>query len=1635
MIKQNKFKQGEKAMIRSNSKTAMPDKILRQVQQVRRSSQSRDRKYAWLIGASVLAITMIVAMLVEAQLNLFSHTLRFALTAVSLVATGICGWAFWQRGKRQNERLVTAAKEVDSAFPALEQRVSTLTSCEEDRLKSKLTAHPAMLERLVAETSSIHQTVKPKPVVSQKVLKLPLKCLAAAGLVMLGLLVWDAPKTMVQLGRFWAPWANLSVTNVSSVEQNNVVARHEPIKLTAALGGRQVEELQFVSRSVEDAELSETRVWPSSKDPSVAMFRRSKASESFDYRFRAGDGQTKWHRVTVADRPKIEDLKVRIVPPAYTGKPTKTLRKLPKKLRVVAGSRLEVEVKPKTDVRTARLTMGKTDWLPMELAEAGVYQGSMELHQPVNFEVQLTELHGLVNRRPPHCRLQVVADQAPRVKIVRPTKTAVLLPDETIDIHFKASDDHGIQEMALRVYTQREGEEVPTVHEVPIPLENEKNRRKIKGSVALDLAQFDLQDGDTIRYEVRASDNFMPMETLFDETETQPMEGVELVQNAETPKPADNQKQSAEANNSSDVKQNETVLAEAADPNAQVAQANREENSDDQTAQNAANSQMNNAQAQNTQGDASQAQNSQSPGSQPQPSNGNSSEQNQIAKNSSNEGNADDDSDRNENPAEARDGMGDRKEVAGKGQQPPADRMANGASEQSSSANENKIGTPGEESDVDAKAPDAAAVAKSDAPTKEGTPADSDPSAKSSDPSNQASQSSQANSNQGKAGQPNSGQPNSSQAKAGQPNSGQPNSSQPNSSAQANNKSSNSSNGQSSSSDSPKPDSPKMAANDKPDAEKPNEEKSETPEDEATTPPKSDPVQMATRKLDVGGQSASSGQQQIKVDQYAGGFNSEHRNKLEIAIAPVLELLKASLENAGKDVRRVMNPTTADPVTGALAVSVLQDAGVELKNGSEAVIGLNSKTRNTPYAFVGLRLESIRTADVAPAWEDVRNAIDADGEARMNHSSTAWNHINRALAMLESLEKKYEQVKRDLKRADDIQKFKKMHQIFVEKSMAMLNPKDPSAGNGQDRKAVEFDLDEEYLKRLKEVLKMRQEMMAELARILADDPQLLRRYMNSMNARTGSIRDQLTFIAGDQKALTYRINAWVEATKNPSQLAEHVVDEMEVHLAEIQELANRLANVQDEFVSWLPLADDVKKGDAAETMESFKAAGIELTGIVADVDAILASGGLNPDYARQVGPLLDKATDADKRMAEISRSLQRMADDQTDYELANNATRRLPNLQKVRQLTQQWAGKLELLIDDQIGEIYSVDQESRRAQLLEYSVKIASLDSQLVAAMQTEDGELPEGVAEKSAELQRLLDVEIPANQLIAAQTLSDGDATLAKSQQNGLVVDFEHAEQLFDEILQAIADELDKLPVQDPIASLLEDPTLDEILFQLENELDDIEKLGLSLRPSNLMFMGNGRGSMSSLMRQLMGQRQRMRNLSNQAYRNALARARVKDKNKRKPKLAKDDRRWNLLVSELDEDMLQGDKKVPPERYRSAIDQYFEKISKLKNEPRFGVAERTVDRGRWRRRNCSREFSGEISCVCSREGGDGVWLWTSVRSLPSIFNAAAKVATPDSTSLLAVATSTNPVSSARRLSSRPDLFRTSSCHGNPSVS
>jgi hypothetical protein len=163
-------------------------------------------------------------------------------------------------------------------------------------------------------------------------------------------------------------------------------------------------------------------------------------------------------------------------------------------------------------------------------------------------------------------------------------------------------------------------------------------------------------------------------------------------------------------------------------------------------------------------------------------------------------------------------------------------------------------------------------------------------------------------------------------------------------------------------------------------------------------------------------------------------------------------------------------------------------------------------------------------------------------------------------------------------------------------------------------------------------------------------------------------------------------------------------------------------------------------------------------------------------------------------------------------------------------------------------------------------------------------------------------------------------------------------SEKLYDELMRLAIAEMDKLPVQDPIASLLEDPTLDEILAQLEQELPIQELLGIPDRPSNLRIIGdwlrpnsggNGGGARMAS-NQVRQDQQRMRRQLDRAYRRAVARALKEEKNVRKveiPKTKMSD--WNKLVSELGDDLRQGRDKAPPEQYRRAIEQYFAEISR----------------------------------------------------------------------------------------------------------
>jgi galactokinase len=179
-------------------------------------------------------------------------------------------------------------------------------------------------------------------------------------------------------------------------------------------------------------------------------------------------------------------------------------------------------------------------------------------------------------------------------------------------------------------------------------------------------------------------------------------------------------------------------------------------------------------------------------------------------------------------------------------------------------------------------------------------------------------------------------------------------------------------------------------------------------------------------------------------------------------------------------------------------------------------------------------LHNIGQAHVTPAHGNLKQVSPGASPAESNVKPVdeASFHIGRAREMLADLTRTFEQVKREQKIADAMQKLAKMHQIFIEDTQALLgNSKGPI--NSYDRKIAEVN--DEYVEKLRALLEEKKKVLAELSKLLSEDPRLLRRFLAMQQLQCASYRDQMTLLAERQKQMQKQVAAW-NSTPRPTGL-------------------------------------------------------------------------------------------------------------------------------------------------------------------------------------------------------------------------------------------------------------------------------------------------------------------------------------------------------------------------------------------------------------------------------------------------------------------------------------------------------------------
>ncbi|MEN6407109.1 MAG: hypothetical protein ABFC77_11635 [Thermoguttaceae bacterium] len=267
----------------------------------------------------------------------------------------------------------------------------------------------------------------------------------------------------------------------------------------------------------------------SGTEPPVPMFPESggvwravlaKVVEPMDYHVRADRARSRRYHVRVKTVPRIENARLRIVPPRYADRAAYE-GPLPKDgVCGLPGTQVEVFLRSNRPLRGGTMTIAgarsdrSRDRSPrsspprnLEVALRPVEPGSQEVVGRFSiagdgrFECRVIDEAGQTSQQSFSGGIVMLADQRPFVRLLEPQRTALATPTATLPVTLSAEDDCGISRLQL---FRSLNESRPLPADLP---RSARQRRRADASVRLPLDRYGLEPGDVITLFGRVEDN------------------------------------------------------------------------------------------------------------------------------------------------------------------------------------------------------------------------------------------------------------------------------------------------------------------------------------------------------------------------------------------------------------------------------------------------------------------------------------------------------------------------------------------------------------------------------------------------------------------------------------------------------------------------------------------------------------------------------------------------------------------------------------------------------------------------------------------------------------------------------------------------------------------------------------------------------------------------------------------------------------------------------------------------------------------------------------------------------------------------------------------------------------------------
>ena len=330
-----------------------------------------------------------------------------------------------------------------------------------------------------------------------------------------------------------APWA---LTRVWLTPSANRVATGDPMSVTIetrgiAAGSANLRYRMDKENDWKTVDLNKATIVdePAMKDGHPNAARR------FTYKFpaltqtvflnaTANDGKSNEKTVIVEERPTLVSFQMRLHYPAYMRKPDDILPTPSKNrdastltdgtLNVPVGTEADIRAIANKPLQSALFVRDGRRLGPWTVSDNQI-NGHISVQNSGKYTFDLHDTHGFNNTQAAVYEIHAIEDRTPDVQITQPTADVDLVPDGSILLNARATDDHGIMKMGLEydrtvtdnTTTQSKTKQVGKgAMSLFAPNDSQIGGLEAKISARWNLSGIAPEPGETVRFTVTATD-------------------------------------------------------------------------------------------------------------------------------------------------------------------------------------------------------------------------------------------------------------------------------------------------------------------------------------------------------------------------------------------------------------------------------------------------------------------------------------------------------------------------------------------------------------------------------------------------------------------------------------------------------------------------------------------------------------------------------------------------------------------------------------------------------------------------------------------------------------------------------------------------------------------------------------------------------------------------------------------------------------------------------------------------------------------------------------------------------------------------------------------------------------------------